>query len=356
MVFSIVFYNCLLFFSTLTAYLVRVLNQKAIRNIILIISFLTLLIPASLRYGIGTDYFNYENIFIRISDGIEDVETEPFYWGINSFVALFGGGFQWVVAITSFLFIFFIYCSFNYKNLVLGVFFSVLIMYSDSFNTIRQILAVAISLYGTSLLLSNKNYGLLAFFCLIIFGTMFHSSCVFGLVIPILMRVKIPRNVGIAMLLGIWFLAPILVSHIFDFPLLALTSYGNYANELDYSASAKLGSGLGLVIQIIPSIIILVFSKSIFEKHKNSNFYINSAWFFIVIKIMAVYLVILYRFVDYFDFMYVLLMVEICRLYAKSWLNLFVASFCILLNLMFFELNLINNMNEIVPYKMFDLF
>jgi hypothetical protein len=70
---------------------------------------------------------------------------------------------------------------------------------------------------------------------------------------------------------------------------------------------------------------------------------------------MAIHLVILYRFVDSFDFLYVLMMVEICKNYKKSWFNLGVASISIFIGLLFFEYFLIKGINEIVPYQMINI-
>jgi hypothetical protein len=312
---------------------------------------LILVVPAALRYGIGTDYFSYGRIFANISDGGE-VETEPFFWLINYVVDLLGGGLNWVLAISSLLFITFVYKSFNKETLVLGVFFSVILLYSDSYNAVRQIIAVSVSLYATSFIVNNHKRGTLIFIGLIIFGSLFHLSCLFSVIILLLVRLKIPRTISVMIFVFFWFFSAVLAGKLLTFPLVEASKYAVYADLDEFSASDELGTGIGFLLQIFPALIVVFFKEKIFIDDFSRRFYGNVALFLIVVKMMAIHLIILYRLVDSFDFLNVLLMVELCRNYNKSWFQLGVAAFTVFIGVLFFEYFLIQGINEIVPYKM----
>ena len=49
------------------------------KKLFVILSFLTLFVPAALRYGVGTDYLGYESIFNEILYTGSIEKTEPFY-------------------------------------------------------------------------------------------------------------------------------------------------------------------------------------------------------------------------------------------------------------------------------------
>jgi hypothetical protein len=349
---SLILYNCLLFFSVLFAYLSVIINDKTVSNFFFIFSMMVLIIPSSVRYGIGTDYFNYEYIYNTIAFGGGELETEPFFWLINYIVSLFDGGVNWVLAISSFLFVVFTYKSFDKQTLVLGVFFSFLMLYSDSYNAVRQVIAVAISLYATSFIINEHKRGTAIFLALILFGSLFHYSCLFSVLTLFLLRIKIPRLLSISIFIFFWFLSPIIAGKLLTFPLVAATKYAVYADMDEFSSSLELGSGVGFLLQISPALLVVFLKEKIFEDDFRQKFYGNAALFLIVIKMMAIHLVILYRFVDSFDFLYILLMVELCRNYTKSWFHLGVAAFSIFIGLLFFEYFLVKGINEIVPYKM----
>lgn len=347
---SIILYNTLLFFSVLFAYFSVIINSKAVRRFFVITSMLILIIPASIRYGIGTDYFSYGRIYNNVKNGGE-METEPFFWLINYIVTIFDGGLNWVLAISSLLVISFIYKSFTKETLVLGVFFSFLILYSDSFNLVRQVIAVSISLYATSILLSDHKKKMSIFFALIVFGSMFHFSCLFTIIVLLFRKIKTPKILSISIFIFFWFLSPIIAGKLLSFSIVEASKYAVYADMDEFSASQELGTGLGFLMQILPAVLVVLFKENIFQDKSTRNFYGNAALFLIVIKMLAIYLVILYRFVDSFDFLYVLLLVEICRNYNKSWFNYGVASITIFIGLLFFEYFLISGINEVTPYK-----
>jgi len=148
-----------------------------------------------------------------------------------------------------------------------------------------------------------------------------------------------------------WFFSAVLASKLLNFPLVEASRYGVYADIDEFSSSSELGTGIGFLLQILPALIVIFLKERIFKDERLRNFYGNLALFLIIIKIMAIHLVILYRFVDGFDFLNVLLMVELCKNYKKSWLNLGVATVSIFIGLLFFEYFLVKGIHEIIPYK-----
>lgn len=330
------------------------MKDKAAGSFFIFTSMLILLIPASLRYGIGTDYFSYEILYNKVVYN-QEVETEPLFWLINYIVSVFDGGVNWVLAISSAIFLTFTYKSFSRKELTLGIFFSFLLLYSDSYNAVRQIIAVAISMYATSFLLSNRENGMKIFLSLIAFGTLFHFSCIFSLLVLVLLKVKIPRTASISIFVFFWFFSPALAGKLLTFPLIEASKYAVYADLDAFTASQELGTGLGFLLQIVPYLIVIFFKEKIFNDPYLQKFFGNAALFLAVAKMMAIHLVILYRFVDSFDFLYVLLLVEICKNYNKSWFNFFATSIVVSIAILFFEYFLLQGINEIMPYEMIQI-
>lgn len=167
--------------SLLTA-LSSEISARAKNKIIRSFAFLfTLLIPsfvAGIRYGIGTDYFNYKFIFEKIKYGYE-VRPEIGYKLINHMVAISGGNIQHVFFIVSFLTILFVYLTLSdHKEKIsvgLGMLVFMLIYYQLSYNAVRHVLAMSIGLYSVKYIFKRRFFKYTIF---ILLAMSFHLSSV----------------------------------------------------------------------------------------------------------------------------------------------------------------------------------
>ncbi|QOQ78664.1 EpsG family protein [Aerococcus urinaeequi] len=183
MISSAVFYFLLFTISSLlVGFTSKISNKlfydKAFKIVMLIISLFLPSYFAGIRFGIGTDYFNYVSIFEKLTSNMH-TDTEFGYAFLNTFVGNLGGNEHTLFFIVSFithLFIFlFLYHYRKHLNVGLGFFIYLLLYYNFSFNAIRQSLSMAIILYSYTFL-EEKN--LYKFLITSLLAISFHNSAI----------------------------------------------------------------------------------------------------------------------------------------------------------------------------------
>ena len=140
---------------------------------------------ASIRYNVGTDYVSYIEIYNRVKYytiiDIINSNKEILFIIITKFLGLFSN-YQIMFAIISALTIYIVYKAIldNREKKSLGIMFFLYLFlnYTNSYNIIRQSLAVAIVAYSYKYIFSRnfKN-----FLITILIATMFHTSAIFVL-------------------------------------------------------------------------------------------------------------------------------------------------------------------------------
>lgn len=131
-----------------------------------------------MRYGIGTDYFSYKRIFENINNGLGS-RTEIGYNLINYIIGHMGGNIQTVFFVVSFVTILFIYLSLcEHKGKIsvgIGMLVFMLLYYQMSYNVVRQVLAMAISLYSVKYIFNRQ---LIKFIGFTLLGASIHLSVI----------------------------------------------------------------------------------------------------------------------------------------------------------------------------------
>ncbi|MEX6318823.1 EpsG family protein [Providencia huaxiensis] len=100
--------------------------------------------PASIRYGIGTDYFSYLGIFENAKTGY--INTEIGYYFINLIVSSLGLIPQFIFVISSFIIYFNLIASLNKKFLLATTFIAICTFYLPSYSLVRQAIAIKLLL------------------------------------------------------------------------------------------------------------------------------------------------------------------------------------------------------------------
>src|SRR5690625_4687138 len=155
--------------------------RKSSKPLNVFFAFLTIFVPsifAGVRFGIGTDYFNYLQGFINSTiSGTTD--SEFLYSIISKTVGFLGLDFQFVLFINAFITTIFIYLALrNHKNVLsigLGMFLYMLLYYQMSYNIVRQVTALAILLYSLQYI-SKRNFKLFTLFIILAMG--FHTTAI----------------------------------------------------------------------------------------------------------------------------------------------------------------------------------
>jgi hypothetical protein len=236
-----------------------------------------MLIPAILRYGIGTDYFSYIRWF-------NDRHYEEIGWFLLiSLCHILKLSSWWFIAITSAI-TYYIICFFLPRKhfFYIMTFYILFFCYLYSYNIIRQLFATSLLLCGISFYYNKKET--IAYLCFVT-SVLFHLSSVIIFPIILLSKIEINKYIRIIFLfIGIAFVLNVNLFELF-YKLLNFFSprYARYFLLFDHSRKVR---GIGIMINMIVSIMILYNSEKI-AKQTNGNFVLNTNCLYIFICLLA---------------------------------------------------------------------
>lgn len=208
----------ILFFSILELFRIK------IPSVVVKIILFSLSIVAAFRYGIGADYFNYEELYNNVKTLFQSNFWEYIHHGEPGFIVLLSFfkslGFNYY----SFNIVFSLLIMLLYSKFIIDksifpissafVFFSLYFM-TYPFSSIRQAFVIAIFLYYSLQLLYNKNFFL--YFISILFLSLFHYSVIVMLVLPIALKIKLNNySFLLLFLIGVFFPIKFVVLNIFS--------------------------------------------------------------------------------------------------------------------------------------------
>ena len=267
------------FFATsiLSAYSVRLddyLVEEKVKKIFFMM--FILFIPsffAGIRYGIGTDYNNYSDIFTAIHTGVGNNPTEIGYTILNAIVGKLGGNVQIVFFIMSFLTMFFVYLFLmDYRKSIsvgIGMLVFLTMFYNMSYNIVRQVLAITISLYAMRCIDKQKPKSFIFF---VLFAMTFHAGAV--IILPLyFVYNSFPnkRKLYRIVIYIVYFLALTNYQTIVEFVSLNILDTEKY---LYLTRDAGENLALGTVVQYAPQLLIgFVFYDELMEGNKSFKFY-----------------------------------------------------------------------------------
>lgn len=223
---------------------------------------LPLLVVSAIRYGIGTDYFSYYNIFQRIKYNIP-TDTEPLYYLLNKLVAVTFGEFQVVVAICSAMFMFFVLSEVlrQSKMIPLSIFLIVgSLQYFFSLTNIRQQVGISI-LFFSLRYVESENFK--KFVVCVIAATLFHTSCAVFVIVYFIKKIQLSPMQGFTITAAILVLrAPIAVF---------MRWFISYTTFASYLGSSKWDIGETSIATIAIQGFVLIFA--VVYKNRKDEFY-----------------------------------------------------------------------------------
>lgn len=158
---TVIFYDLILITSTVLVWLSEKTSYRYTRLLFIGAAFCILFFPSALRYDIGTDYLNY----IKIYSNLERYDfKEPGFYFINMVLKSVNADPQWVIVVFSFIFTFSLFKLHGYKNYWVLFFCVVSVLWFESLNHIRQVLALLLCLIATFKFFENPIYRVLFFF------------------------------------------------------------------------------------------------------------------------------------------------------------------------------------------------
>lgn len=256
-------YILLIFLSLLLLSLRQTVAYKsiAVRNSILIAVILLLFLLTIFRSTtVGTDYNAYYGYYFTDSMTLKAQYIESGYILLNEVSQKLG--FFLIIPIFEFIVSFFGMFSLSVvvhsNKFSFLAFYILTYVYMQSFNALRQFIAIGFICFGCCFIFSQNKYKYLAFIFFILLAYEFHSSSLLMIALPLLLRVKISSKLTfISMILTIILFVSGLGIKLAQ-PLISMNSH--YAIKYSGQASSFLSStGNKGFIQFAPVIIQFLF-------------------------------------------------------------------------------------------------
>ena len=172
---AIIYFSIISVTSILIELSLRIKNKKP-KELFVVFALSIPSFFSAIRYGIGTDYFSYVNIFNNVGAGIP-VRTEFGFSVIAFIVNKLGGNEHIFFFVISFIMFWMVYRALLYYkgtiNIGLGIFIFTLFYYQMSFNLVRMTLAVALALYSYRYILEKK---IIKYLLIIFIAISIHNS------------------------------------------------------------------------------------------------------------------------------------------------------------------------------------
>ena len=230
-----------------------------------------------LRFGIGTDYFNYEQIYNEVhgasicdywrlhNQNFSNFYIEPGYYALNKIFPSYRS-LLWGIGILLFTLLLIAIKDYSKQiNLAFALFIYLSTQYIYALNGMRFAIAVVLILIGYKFLIQNKTK---QFVLMVLLASLFHKTALFCLAMVFLKRYRYKRVDGIrnivlmAMILSFPFLSKFLLEIFSHIPL-----FERYFATLQYSASTTMGISWMWALHVIPVLLplIILCGKEIFD-------------------------------------------------------------------------------------------
>lgn len=229
------------------------------------LAFLLVFVPAAIRYDVGTDYVNYLAIY-QDSWRLESYKKEPGFYFINWFYQSINAHFQWMFATFAFIFTAVAFKVYPRKQAWVLHLALITLLYFQSFNIVRQAVAMVFCLWALKELIDKQN---IRFIALCLLASLFHQSAVIFLLvglaslIPVSYRLKsyIAPVFFIAFLALSFLILPNILKLI-EWALLkaGMTKFASYFGNSKHFIARELGTGMGVLITL--SFCFYVFTQS----------------------------------------------------------------------------------------------
>lgn len=266
---SFTIYLIIIFVSTFFVWCRDIAQHITSRYAWLFASFLVIFIPSALRYGVGTDFFNYYYLY----ENNESVNrTEYGFYALNEALHWLGASQQYAIAAYAFLFLIVSYASYPKQKAWIFHLLVVSSLLFFSFNGIRQ----AISLAFIMLAIKNEINGKwLIAFVLVAVSSLFHQSALF--ILPFFLFSKLPLGdrfkfyvfpISIIILTAFFLFAPSVVNIMRDIMLLLDLPYSHYF-ESSYFKEVRVNTGVVMLTKTLLIVVLTLGAKRLLEQAPN---------------------------------------------------------------------------------------
>lgn len=310
MLFTYVVYNTILLFVLIFGYFVKTSSTKLQEYACRTVVFLSIVLPASIREGIGTDYWNYVVLYKWYAIGGD--EHEMGFQLLGKVMNYFNFDHQAFIAVLSIL-AFAPICYFLPKKKFypfIVIYF--LLLFLNSLNLVRQSISIALVTCGISVLYEEK--GNLKYLLCVILAILFHYSSVLYLPLFLFKNIKFTKS-GIYVCLGSILLivsTTNIIEIIFSNSIFLNSRYGVYAFN-SFNREASVGSGLGIMLNLILPFLFLILNHKISKYYTHVGFFTFLTMVFIFTYSLASEIHIFGRLLTCFMFVPAFLIQPVCK-------------------------------------------
>lgn len=306
----------------------RCIKNKIIKNIMTIASLLIPIIIAGIRYGIGTDYYSYTDIFRHInSNKLTFFELlkkyEPFHIILCKLIGLFGGDRQIVFGVYAILTILFTYKAIQGQKENIPLFYPMLmylvIFFPYSYNGMRESLAVSILFYAYTFLKKEKLSPLKAS-VLNIFALTVHYASFIALPFILLWTFLKKSKRREIIIIGIYLAIVVVIYLIAIFMPENIEQSSIFYKFLRYLKNKEeIDIGIGLIAIRVPIILILIlFAKKMKKVNPDMKLYFTMYIISIILMYLGYINITLNRFANYFTIIEVILIATFIQIPSKA--------------------------------------
>ena len=288
------------------------------------IVFLSIVIPASIRKGIGTDYWAYVGLYDWYRTNSD--EHEIVFQLLGKFMSTFGLSHQMFIAVLAIL-AFAPICYYVPKRKFYPfIVFYFFLLFPSCMSTSRQ--AIAVSLITCGLFALYKERGRLKYMLCAILAFLIHFSSV--LYFPLLLSKNIRLSATKTYLfLGVMLLAVSgtgLIDRLFSHPIFLDSTYGVYA-ENGYNREANVGTGLGILANLIIPFLFLLLNRKISARYNHVALFSILDMLYIGSYLLAAKIHIFGRLLGCFAFVPAFLVDPVCKTLAPKYQKLILLLF-----------------------------
>ena len=315
MVRTYIIYNLTLFFTIIFSIWVTHSKNKSSEYIARILVFFSVAIPAYIRKGIGTDYPGYVHLYQRYRHLDDDHELgfkilAKLCWLFDATPHTFIA----ILAIIPLALIVFYVPKRHYDYFVPTY---ILTSYLKIIAVSRQEVAIAFAICGIIAL--EKKYGTIKYLLNSTMACLFHSSSIFYYPILLLKKVEIgPRSIMVLLIIVFTLtLGANVIDWIVTNPMFLASKYSKYLGNDYYFRDTELGSGLGVIANLILPILFLIFYKRSSKYVNNANFICWLTLCFLASYLMSTQTYIFTRLIDVFRFIPAFIAYPTCKAISK---------------------------------------
>ena len=229
---------------------------------------------AAFRYKTGTDSNMYMNSYLDIGSIMRYQDFEKGYLWLVEVLNNCGFSYQMMFFLMNFMTLVFLFLLFKREKDIIDIkiatFIFILDLYLNSFNMMRQALAITMVMYAFSLFTDRKYI----YSCFVIGAAMlFHGSALLGMAI-VLGKIVFDNRYSKVMYVAVIYIVLYLINNrdLFGSIVYYISGSGYYASYITRDAESD-GSLLGYFIKILPILLICLICLEKISKNKKMKVY-----------------------------------------------------------------------------------